>query len=43
MSPFNMEYSGIAAGLDFLKDPNAINDRKMLVSTSIRFGILLAA
>ena len=31
--PFNMEYSGISAGLDFLKDPNAIDDRKMLVSS----------
>lgn len=30
--PFNMEYSAIAATLDALKDPNAIDDRKMLVS-----------
>ena len=30
--PFNMEYSVIAAVLDTLKDPNAIDDRKMLVS-----------
>lgn len=27
-----MEYSAIAALLDTLKDPNAIDDRKMLVS-----------
>ena len=30
--PFNMEYSAISALLDLLKDPNAIDDRKMLVS-----------
>ena len=30
--PFNMEYSAIAAFVDLLKDPNAIDDRKMLVS-----------
>jgi len=30
--PFNMEYSAISALLDALKDPNAIDDRKMLVS-----------
>ena len=30
---FNMEYSGLGAALDFIKDPNAIDDRKMLVST----------
>ena len=30
--PFNMEYSAIAALLDVLKDANAIDDRKMLVS-----------
>ena len=30
--PFNMEYSAINALIDLLKDPNAIDDRKMLVS-----------
>lgn len=30
--PFNMEYSAISALLDLLKDPNSIDDRKMLVS-----------
>lgn len=33
--PFNMEYSGLAAFLDLLKDPNAIDDRKMLVSSHL--------
>ena len=34
--PFNMEYSAIAAMVDALKDPNAVDDRKMLVSHSAR-------
>ena len=37
--PFHMEYSGLAAGLDFLKDPNAIDDRKMLVRTLPCLGL----
>jgi len=36
--PFNMEYSALAALLDALKDPNAIDDRKMLVSVPPYLG-----
>jgi hypothetical protein len=36
--PFNMEYSAIAAVLDALKDGNAIDDRKMLVS-ALQLGL----
>jgi len=34
--PFNMEYSALSALIDVLKDPNAVDDRKLLVSAPPR-------